>query len=155
MPCYTSQPLSSARKPTPPARPPRPRPGVVQPGEAEALDQFSGQVALVSNGSRGIGAAIVRMLAASGLGCHVQTRRCGIWADAIAPAACGASSRADTMSVWPAEPPAAAAPRTRLTEAIAIRRFTSALAVAARVAFLMSEAAAELTGTLLELPAGF
>jgi 3-oxoacyl-[acyl-carrier protein] reductase len=86
-----------------------------------------------------------------------QTRRYGVWANAIAPAACGASSRADTLSVWPAEPAEPAQPsaaRGRLTEAIAIRRFASALAVAARVAFLLSEAAAELTGTLLELPAG-
>ena len=82
-----------------------------------------------------------------------QTRRYGIRANAITPAACGASSRADTVSVWPAEPALPKAARTRLTEAVAVRRFGSALAVAAQVAFLLSEAAAELTGTLLELPA--
>ena len=275
--------------------------GLVQPGEAGALNQFSGRVALVSNGSRGIGAAVVGMLAASGwditfchdrddraavevekaaseLGVRVlavqadvtqpaeaaawvqraadelgsvhaavacagitrdrplalladadwraltdtgldglrqlcravlpamvarqagriiaissvggvygdtpapglatftralasQTRRYGIRANAIAPAACETSSRADTTSVWPAGHAAPQGPRApgapegprapgapavspvRLTEAVAVRRFGSALAVAAQVAYLLSEAAAELTGTVLELPA--
>ena len=35
-----------------------------------------------------------------------------------------------------------------------MRRFASAAAVAERVAFLLSEAAAGLTGTLLEVPGG-
>ena len=42
----------------------------------------------------------------------------------------------------------------RLTEAIALRRFASAAEVAERVAFLLSRAAADLTGTVIEVPGG-
>ena len=100
-----------------------------------------------------------------------QTRRYGIRANAIAPAACSPRSMADMVSIWPprlAEPPRCGAreshgaresrgtrgTRAPLTEAIAVRRFASAAAVAERVAFLLSEAAAGLTGTLLEVPGG-
>ena len=113
-----------------------------------------------------------------------QTRRYGIRANAIAPAACSPRSMADMVSIWPPRPAAAAQParpaepgspaqparpaepgspgepaspagtRPPLTEAIAVRRFASAAAVAERVAFLLSEAAAGLTGTLLEVPGG-
>jgi 3-oxoacyl-[acyl-carrier protein] reductase len=73
-----------------------------------------------------------------------QTRRFGIRANAIAPAA--AASRADMTLSWPEVPPAP------LSEAIAIRRFASATAVADRVAFLLSAAAADITGTIAEMP---
>jgi len=73
-----------------------------------------------------------------------QTRRYGIRVHAIVPAA--ASSRADLTALWPTEP--------ELAEAIAVRRFASAEAVADRVAFLLSDAAAEASGTLLEMPGG-
>jgi 3-oxoacyl-[acyl-carrier protein] reductase len=80
-----------------------------------------------------------------------QIRSHGIRANAIAPAACSAGAMADTTSIWPAMPAGTRAP---LAEVIAVRRFASAAAVADRVAFLLSEAAAGLTGTLLEVPAG-
>jgi 3-oxoacyl-[acyl-carrier protein] reductase len=73
-----------------------------------------------------------------------QTRRFGIRANAIAPAA--AASRADMTLSWPEVPPAP------LSEAIAVRRFASATAVADRVAFLLSAAAADITGTIAEMP---
>jgi len=73
-----------------------------------------------------------------------QTRRFGIRANAIAPAA--AASRADMTLSWPEVPPAP------LSEAIAVRRFASAIAVADRVAFLLSAAAADITGTIAEMP---
>jgi len=47
---------------------------------------------------------------------------------------------------WPEVPPAP------LSEAIAVRRFASATAVADRVAFLLSAAAADITGTIAEMP---
>jgi hypothetical protein len=47
---------------------------------------------------------------------------------------------------WPKVPLAA------LSEAIAVRRFASATAVADRVAFLLSAAAGDITGTVLEMP---
>jgi 3-oxoacyl-[acyl-carrier protein] reductase len=72
-----------------------------------------------------------------------QTRRFGIRANAIAPAA--AASRADMTLSWPEVPPAP------LSEAIAVRRFASATAVADRVAFLLSAAAADITGTIAVL----
>jgi 3-oxoacyl-[acyl-carrier protein] reductase len=74
-----------------------------------------------------------------------QTRRYGIRANAITPAA--HVSRADT-AIWPGRCTA------RLTEAVALRRFASAAEVADRVAFLLSDAAAGITGTVLEMPAG-
>jgi len=73
-----------------------------------------------------------------------QTRRFGIRANAIAPAA--ATSQADLTPIWPE------ATRAPLTEAIAVRRFASATAVADRVAFLLSAAAADITGTIAEMP---
>lgn len=105
-----------------------------------------------------------------------QTRRYGIRANAIAPAACSPRSMADMVSIWPPRPaepaghpgpaghprpaghpspaahPSPAGARAPLAEAIAVRRFASAAAVAERVEFLLSEAAAGLTGTLLEVP---
>ena len=76
-----------------------------------------------------------------------QTRRYGIRVNAVTPAA--HSSRADTTAIWPE---GTTAP---LTEAIALRRFASAAETADRVAFLLSNAAAEITGTVVEVPGGF
>ena len=74
-----------------------------------------------------------------------QTRRYGIRANAVAPAA-HSGGRADTAAIWPERttPP--------LTEAIALRRFASAAEAAGRVAFLLSDAAADITGTVVEVP---
>ena len=47
---------------------------------------------------------------------------------------------------------AGTAATARLTEAIAIRRFASAAEAADRVAFLLSDAAADITGTVVEMP---
>jgi 3-oxoacyl-[acyl-carrier protein] reductase len=75
-----------------------------------------------------------------------QTRRYGIRANAVMPAA--HVGRTDMTSIWPE---ATTAP---LTEAIALRRFASAADAADRVAFLLSAAAADITGTVLEVPGG-
>ena len=75
-----------------------------------------------------------------------QTRRYGIRANAVTPAA--HVGRADTTSIWPE------ATRAPLTEAIALRRFASAAEAADRVAFLLSAAAADITGTVVEVPGG-
>jgi 3-oxoacyl-[acyl-carrier protein] reductase len=75
-----------------------------------------------------------------------QTRRYGIRANAVTPAA--HIGRTDMTSIWPE---AITAP---LTEAIALRRFASAAEAADRVAFLLSAAAANITGTVVEVPGG-
>jgi 3-oxoacyl-[acyl-carrier protein] reductase len=75
-----------------------------------------------------------------------QTRRYGIRANAVTPSA--HVGRTDTTSIWPE---GTTAP---LTEAIALRRFASAAEAADRVAFLLSEAAADITGTVVEVPGG-
>jgi 3-oxoacyl-[acyl-carrier protein] reductase len=75
-----------------------------------------------------------------------QTRRYGIRANAVTPAA--HVGRTDMTSIWPEATTAA------LTEAIALRRFASAAEVADRVAFLLSAAAADITGTVVEVPGG-
>jgi 3-oxoacyl-[acyl-carrier protein] reductase len=75
-----------------------------------------------------------------------QTSRYKIRANAVAPAA--HSSRADMTAIWPE---ATTAP---LTEAIALRRFASAAETADRVAFLLSDAASDITGTVVEVPSG-
>ena len=75
-----------------------------------------------------------------------QTGRYGIRANAITP---GANvSRTETTAIWPERTTTTA----RLTEAIALRRFASAAEAADRVAFLLSDAAADITGTLVEVP---
>ena len=73
-----------------------------------------------------------------------QTGRYGIRANAVAPGEY--SSRTDTPAVWPERTTA------RLTEVIALRRFASAAEAADRVAFLLSDAAAGITGTVVEVP---
>jgi len=73
-----------------------------------------------------------------------QTRRYGIRANAVAPAAY--TGRTDTAAIWPE------GTTVRLTEAIALRRFASAAEAADRVAFLLSDAAADITGTVVEVP---
>lgn len=77
-----------------------------------------------------------------------QTRRYGIRANAVAPAANSSANsyRTEMTAIWPE------ATTARLTEAIALRRFASAAEVAERVAFLLSPAAADLTGTVIEVP---
>ena len=72
-----------------------------------------------------------------------QTRRYGVRANAVVPAA--HTGRADLTAVWPE---GTTAP---LTEAIALRRFASADEAADRVAFLLSDAAADITGTVVEV----
>jgi 3-oxoacyl-[acyl-carrier protein] reductase len=80
-----------------------------------------------------------------------QTRRYGIRANAVVPAtdSVANSSRAEMTAIWPERLEGAEA---RLTEAIALRRFASAAEAAERVAFLLSRAAADLTGTVIEVP---
>jgi len=73
-----------------------------------------------------------------------QTGRYGIRANAITPGA--NTSRTDMTAIWPERTTA------RLTEAIALRRFASAAEAADRVAFLLSDAAADITGTVVEVP---
>ena len=75
-----------------------------------------------------------------------QTRRYGIRANAVTPAA--HVGRTDMTSIWPEATTAA------LTEAIALRRFASAAEAADRVGFLLSAAAADITGTVVEVPGG-
>jgi 3-oxoacyl-[acyl-carrier protein] reductase len=75
-----------------------------------------------------------------------QTRRYGIRANAITPSA--HVGRSDLTAIWPE---GTTAP---LTEAIALRRFASAAEAADRVAFLLSDAAAGLSGTVVEVPSG-
>jgi 3-oxoacyl-[acyl-carrier protein] reductase len=72
-----------------------------------------------------------------------QVRRYGVRANAVVPAA--HNGRADLTAVWPE---GTTAP---LTEAIALRRFASADEAADRVAFLLSDAAADITGTVVEV----
>jgi len=72
-----------------------------------------------------------------------QTGRYGIRANAITPGA--NTSRTDMTAIWPERTTA------RLTEAIALRRFASAADAADRVAFLLSDAAADITGTVVEV----
>jgi len=72
-----------------------------------------------------------------------QTGRYGIRANAVTPAA--HTSRTEMTAIWPERITA------RLTEAIALRRFASAAEAADQVAFLLSDAAADLTGTVIEV----
>jgi 3-oxoacyl-[acyl-carrier protein] reductase len=72
-----------------------------------------------------------------------QTGHYGIRANAVTPSAHGL--RTDMTAVWPEGITA------RLTEAIALRRFASAAEAADRVAFLLSDAAADITGTVVEV----
>ncbi len=122
------------------------------------MERHSGRIVTVSSVSgvygdaspcpeRGLGAAragiigFTRALAS-------QTRRYGIRANAVAPAANSSANsyRTEMTAIWPE------ATTARLTEAIALRRFASAAEVAERVAFLLSPAAADLTGTVIEVP---
>ena len=121
------------------------------------MERQSGRIVMVSSVSavygdagprpeRGLGAArggiigFTRALAS-------QTLRYGIRANAVVPAA--NSSRAEMTAIWPEGLEGATA---RLTEAIALRRFASAAEAAERVAFLLSDAAAAVTGTVVEVP---
>ena len=122
------------------------------------MSQDDGRVALVSGGSHGIGAATVRRLAASGWEVSFCYRddgpsvrqvekdaselgvRFGVSVNAVVPGLV-AHDMADLV-------PEQA--RGDLTETIAIRRFGNAAAVANLVASLLSEEAADITGTVLE-----
>ena len=121
------------------------------------MERQSGRIVMVSSVSavyshagpypeRGLGTArggiigFTRALAS-------QTLRYGIRANAVVPAA--NSSRAEMTAIWPEGTEGATA---RLTEAIALRRFASAAEAAERVAFLLSDAAADVTGTVVEVP---
>jgi 3-oxoacyl-[acyl-carrier protein] reductase len=73
-----------------------------------------------------------------------QTAPYGIRVNALVPAAVSAEETA----IWPE------GTRAPVTEMVALRRFASAAAVAGRVAFLLSDAAADLTGAVLEVPGG-
>src|SRR3984957_3051730 len=75
-----------------------------------------------------------------------QTRRYGIRANAVTPGA--HASRTELTAIWPEYTTAP------VTEAIALRRFASAAEAADRVAFLLSDAAADITGTVVEVPGG-
>jgi len=116
------------------------------------MERRSGRIVTVSSVSAVYGDAAERGLSTARAGIvgftrvlASQTRRYGIRANAVVPAA---SSRADLTSIWPE------GTRVPLTEAIALRRFASAAAAADRVAFLLTEAAADLTGAVLEVPGG-
>ena len=118
------------------------------------MERQAGRIVTVSSVSavygdaaeRGVGAAragivgFTRALAG-------QTGRYGIRANAITPGA--NTSRTDMTAIWPERTTA------RLAEAIALRRFASAAEAADRVAFLLSDAAADITGTVVEVPGSF
>ena len=73
-----------------------------------------------------------------------QTALYGIRVNALVPAAVSAEEAA----IWPE------GTRAAVTEVVALRRFASAAAVADRVAFLLSDAADDLTGSVLEVAGG-
>jgi 3-oxoacyl-[acyl-carrier protein] reductase len=73
-----------------------------------------------------------------------QTARYGIRVNAVVPGVV----ESDLTAIWPEEG------KTRLTEAIVLRRFGSAAEVADRVAFLLSDQAGDLTGRVLEVDGG-
>ena len=88
-------------------------------------------------GSRAGVAAFTRALAN-------QTTLYGIRVNSLVPAAVSAEETA----IWPE------GTRAPVTEVVVLRRFASAAAVAGRVAFLLSDAASDLTGAVLEVPGG-
>ena len=115
------------------------------------MERQSGRIVTVSSVSAVYGAAAERGPDAARAGIvgftralASQTGRYGIRANAVAPGA--HSGRTDMTAIWPEGTTA------RLTEAIALRRFASAAAAADRVAFLLSDAAADITGTVVEVP---
>ena len=91
---------------------------------------------------RGAGPARARIVGFT-MALASQTSRYGIRANAVTPAV--HTSRTDMTAIWPERTTA------RLTEAIALRRFASATEAADQVAFLLSDAAADLTGTVIEV----
>jgi 3-oxoacyl-[acyl-carrier protein] reductase len=115
------------------------------------MKRQSGRIVTVSSMSAVYGAAAERGLPGARAGIvgftralASQTSRYGIRANAVTPGA--HSSRTDTTAIWPERT------TPRLTEAIALRRFASAAEAADRVAFLLSDAAAGITGTVVEVP---
>jgi 3-oxoacyl-[acyl-carrier protein] reductase len=114
------------------------------------MERQSGRIVAVSSISAVYGHATVDA-ARAGIAGFIralasQTRRYGIRANAVTPAA--HAGRTDMTTIWPE---GTTAP---LTEAIALRRFASAAEAADRVAFLLSDAAADVTGTVVEVPGG-
>ncbi|MGH3201100.1 MAG: SDR family NAD(P)-dependent oxidoreductase [Streptosporangiaceae bacterium] len=114
------------------------------------MERQSGRIVAVSSISAVYGHATVDA-ARAGIAGFIralasQTRRHGIRANAVTPAA--HAGRTDMTSIWPQ---GTTAP---LTEAIALRRFASAAEAADRVAFLLSDATADITGTVVEVPGG-
>jgi 3-oxoacyl-[acyl-carrier protein] reductase len=125
------------------------------------MERQSGRIVTVSSVSgvyygagpypeRGLGAARAGIIGFT-MALASQTRRYGIRANAVVPAAnSGASSsRAEMTAIWPERLEETTA---RLSEVIALRRFASAAEAAERVAFVLSPAAADLTGTVIEVP---
>ena len=115
------------------------------------MARHSGRIVTVSSVSGVYGQAAGRGLSTARAGIvgftralASQTGRYGIRANAVAPGA--HSRRTDMTAIWPERTTA------RLTEAIALRRFASAAEAAERVAFLLSDAAADVTGTVVEVP---
>ena len=114
------------------------------------MARHSGRIVTVSSVSGVYGQAAGRGLSTARAGIvgftralASQTGRYGIRANAVAPGA--HSRRTDMTAIWPERTTA------RLTEAIALRRFASAAEAADRVAFLLSDAAADITGTVVEV----
>jgi len=114
------------------------------------MARHSGRIVTVSSVSGVYGQAAGRGLSTARAGIvgftralASQTGRYGIRANAVAPGA--HSRRTDMTAIWPERTTA------RLTEAIALRRFASAAEAADQVAFLLSDAAADLTGTVIEV----
>jgi 3-oxoacyl-[acyl-carrier protein] reductase len=114
------------------------------------MHRQSGRIVVVSSVSAVYGSATPDAARAGTAGfiraLASQTRRYGIRANAVTPGA--HASRIDMTAIWPE------GTTTPLTEAIALRRFASAAEAADRVAFLLSDAAADLTGTVVEVPGG-
>jgi 3-oxoacyl-[acyl-carrier protein] reductase len=114
------------------------------------MERRSGRIVTVSSvsavygdvaerGARVTGAGIVGFTMALAS----QTSRYGIRANAVTPSA--HARQTDMTAIWPEGTTA------RVTEAIALRRFASAAEAADRVAFLLSDAAAGITGTVIEV----
>jgi 3-oxoacyl-[acyl-carrier protein] reductase len=108
------------------------------------MTRRSGRIVAVSSVSGVYGPAPGAGVAAFTRALADQTAPYGIRVNALIPAAV----RAEETAIWPEGTPAA------VTEVVALRRFASAAAVADRVAFLLSDAAGDLTGSVLEVPGG-
>jgi 3-oxoacyl-[acyl-carrier protein] reductase len=108
-------------------------------GRIVAVSSVSGVYRQAAGGAANPGGivAFTRALAS-------QTAGYGIRVNAVVPGVV----ESDLTAIWPEEG------KTRLTEAIVLRRFGSAAEVADRVAFLLSDQAGDLTGRVLEVDGG-